>query len=468
MSHMRRTTESFSLAQLPVARETDPMTSPVQRPARTGALASPDSKRGPRKWLGQCLGWVKQTRGVDTPARRVTLAGTAPRTPSRPTVAAPVEPLPESIGQSVLARAQESIALTGELSPELVALLLHRRSPKTESARDLVASPVERAFDSILADEVLQRMPAHLCRPFVALGQQAALTLAQAEPARREKWMRALCAELLLEYPHPWSPKTPIVDILCATSASSEQKYASLDAFWRQPLTDGFQATASMTILRAMYMAAEHLGISAQVLPFVSKASSFYVHHLLTQTGRARAVTSAEPQRQAGAGITEFGAPSPIDASWMPLSIRASHKHKPNLDNSHVRQALQYGNAYGVGISGSTNLFLFAAAHYQQQGVPGLDALALTTSIAAMLCYSGGHSLHECFAAAQQLVRPMDTQLGSLRTYHPGHARQTFVALADPQQQTNLLRRSLKRLTHFLQTAELGDAKQATVDSLHD
>jgi hypothetical protein len=121
----------------------------------------------------------------------------------------------------------------------------------------------------------------------------------------------------------------------------------------------------------------------------------------------------------------------------------------PDLNNSHVREALSYGNPYGVGISGSTNVFLFAADHFNKAGATRIDGLTLTTAMAALLCYDGGHSLHEAYAAAKLYPSADSLQLGRLAAYQPGDARQTFVTLVNGEQ-SGLVARAFERLAHFL------------------
>ncbi len=115
-----------------------------------------------------------------------------------------------------------------------------------------------------------------------------------------------------------------------------------------------------------------------------------------------------------------------------------------------------YGNPYGSGISGSTNIFLFAAAHFNALGATHIDLMAITTALGVDLCFNGGHSFSEVYGAARMFPGASSTSLDALKTYHPGHARSLFIKQVDPQN-TWLATTSFKRLAAFLIDLEIPD-----------
>lgn len=371
---------------------------------------------------------------------------------SRLPAPAALQDLPVS-GPSLLARVTQSAKQCGPgpncFDANIVQELLRRDAPKLESAADLEASPVERALESILADEVIQRMPAHLSQPIQLLGHIAAELIDGTDARRRGAWTQALCQDLKREYPRPWSSKTPIAGLLCATDRPLADKTDALLNYLRQPHASGYDTLVSMTLVRSFYLGAAREGMVERDMPFVSQATNFYVQNMLTLTGRIYTPWGGQQPQHQGVGITGYAAPSPIDATWMQPGTLATHLYTPNMEVPQVLQGLRYGNPYGVGISGSTNLFLFAADFYNRAGIAQIDLPALVTGMATLLCYDGGHSFHEVYAAANMYAKLQKLPTPIVPDYQMGHARSTFIEAADRNGDW-LAQKSFTRLADFL------------------
>lgn len=446
----------------PALRAKDPRPAFAQRgtavdaPVRGGWN---DFLRHTQAMARRCASHLPRPRGpkpAGQPVRRINATPSAPIERAVPVKTfALLPPSGPTVAQQVAFAAARRRAVGGTsrstqaFDADTAKMLFFRNAPKAEAFADLFAAPVERALESILADETIAHMPARLRQPFETLARAAADTFAAQPETRRTAWLTKTIEVLRTEYPRPWSSKTPITGLLCTGTQDDADKQSALQDYLRGELRDGFAAMASMTIVRSMYMATESLGISLSTLPFATRAARFYVNELLSQTGRIPLIPANVPARHQSAGLTLANLPSPIDAGWMQPGIVACHRYRPDEDNPYVTEALAWGNPYGVGISGSTNIFLFAAAELaQRQGVV-VDAVGLTAGMAAMLCYDGGHSLHEAFDAALAFPEGEKLNLGLLSPYHPGYARELFVDLVDPEGRW-LREQSLVRLANFV------------------
>lgn len=249
----------------------------------------------------------------------------------------------------------------------------------------------------------------------------------------------------------PSSVRTPISTLLCAGTEPPAEKADAVSAYLRKPLNSGHEVMAAMAILRAMYQSAYRKGLAGLTVPFISRANNHYVSHMLALTGRIYVSLGSHKPRPQGVGLTAYGAPSPVDASWMQPGTISSHLYRPNSSCSVVARDLAFGNPYGVGITGSANIFLYAADYFNTRGNAHIDLVDMATSMAVMLCYNGGHSFNEVYRAAQINPGAAHGTPATLRSYHPGQARSLFIDQVDPQDRW-LAEDSFGRLAIFLMT----------------
>lgn len=324
--------------------------------------------------------------------------------------------------------------------------LLRRDLPQAAPLDELVEAPLERALESILTDEALEQLPAKLSAPFAALGDALAGTMENLSPERLARVMRGLRGDLRVEYPRAWSERTPDVGALVEGRATDAENLRLVTDVLRAPMSDRHACLAAMSVMRACFLGMKSAGLDSTLAPWLRHADAAYQGYILDHKGNRTAYGPGENPKDAVAGITLYGAPSPLAARALVPGARAVGRHAPNLDNAAVREAVAWANPYASGLSGTTNLFVHAAAHFNQTGAAAIDGAALTTLLSALLCYDGGHSIHEVYAVAAYLRGLAGIDLDAFRGYAPGHARGTFVALASERGVTSLEERSFARL----------------------
>lgn len=216
-------------------------------------------------------------------------------------------------------------------------------------------------------------------------------------------------------------------------------------------MTQGIDGLSAMVLLRSSFIGYKSAGLDTTLAPWLKDADRNYQAHILPRkSGRPHDGLPTRASDQM-AGITNLGQKSPLKTAHLISGVRATYRESINLASKDAQEAIAYGNPVAAGISGTTNMFLHAVSHHN--AVPGaikIDGSALTTLLAALTCYNGGHSMHEVFTVGNQLATLPHVDMTEFTGYAPGHARGMFVELAAKYGATDLADVSFARLEqHF-------------------
>lgn len=151
--------------------------------------------------------------------------------------------------------------------------------------------------------------------------------------------------------------------------------------------------------------------------PWVLEANFNFFLNLEPQAKGLRVVNEGAPLETKGGGITLHYQPSENEEEWMVPSARPTNNRKPDLEKSNLsgdqkkslKTQMEHGIPWASGMSGSTNLCIYAWKHFNSLGPIDLNAAILGTIM--FLVHDGGHSLHETLWALSQITKKLDLNL---------------------------------------------------------
>jgi hypothetical protein len=333
----------------------------------------------------------------------------------------------------------------------LLTALMRRDAPQEGAVQELASAPIERAFESILTDEVFGQMPRRMGDQMGQLGRAMAETLDHLSPERAERVIKHAILDLQKEHPRAWSKKAPLLTYLCQNQSETLQaKKQRLIVGLRRDVADGFDALTVMVLMRSCFLGLKGAGLDLIIAPWLRQADQVYGKSILEYKGKSQANHLGEYPKDAVVGITGLGQNSPVHAEDLTPALRANNRGVPDLNKEEIAAAVMFGNPFVSGPSGTTNMFLHAVSYFNEKGTTNIDGSALTTLLATLLCYDGGHSIHEVFSVAHLLSSLPKSQLSTFLGYTSGHARGLYVDLAEQAGSVNVSGKALKRLyAHF-------------------
>lgn len=325
---------------------------------------------------------------------------------------------------------------------------LLRRDLKQGQVEELADTPIERVFESVLAEELVNHMPKQMLQPMQQLSRWMAREIERLEDPRAERVMKGLLADLRKEHPRPWSAQQPLIGRLCDGTEPWATKRKALTDFLKGDLAQGSDALAAMVLLRSSFLGYKAAGLDTTLAPWLKDADRTYQSQILPKkSGAPHHGASQRPVGDQMAGITNLGQASPVKADHLVPGLRATYRERINLASKDARESIAWGNPVAAGTSGTTNMFLHAVSHHNAlPGAPQVDGAALTTLLAALTCYDGGHSLHEVLSVGHLLSALPHVNMPAFAGYAPGHARGVFVDLATKYGATDLAEVAFTRL----------------------
>src|SRR5262249_23130594 len=114
-----------------------------------------------------------------------------------------------------------------------------------------------------------------------------------------------------------------------------------------------------------------------------------------------------------GGGITKLHQPASFQESWMVASQRSGTTNVLELQSASAvaKLMLEHATPWASGVSGTTNVNLFALKYFQEKGAQ-IDTKHFLLGVAMLLVYDGGHSFQEVLWTANQLDHKMKLGLG--------------------------------------------------------
>ena len=292
-----------------------------------------------------------------------------------------------------------------------------------------------RVFDSALVDDLVKNPP---------LGVQTAMTTSANNFGQYLERIRAaknlnpdrhqgdrFCELFAKKLQHMlkkesrfWLPQAPEL-IAIRDARSPKEVYSALIHYLESPKKTGVECISASYILIRLSIGLSHDIMTAditreekiaqmqQICPWMINCNINY-GKVMQETSRISRTSKnhiEDPYLTAGGGITLPHQPSVIREDWMIPSERAATINRPDLSypSTSLVYALDFGHAWGSGVSGSTNIVLHALHHFQNlpsfyASVDNKDVLLGTMMY---LTYDGGHSLHETLWTANQLDRQL-------------------------------------------------------------
>ena len=219
----------------------------------------------------------------------------------------------------------------------------------------------------------------------------------------RKKISLRIKNHLVISEPRFWFRAIPELNEL-ANSDSDQLK--KLIEYLQKPKRSGHECISIPYLIVKISLILEKFDHAP---PWLEKASSIYDTFLYPLVRHIRIRRSGENMFTRGAGITLHYQPSIADESWMDACERPTTVRKPNLNPIRaadlairsLNTTLVHGIPWASGMSGCTNMSLFAWKHFNE--TTPIDPKAALLGIMMFLVYDGGHSLHEPLWAAHEV-----------------------------------------------------------------
>jgi hypothetical protein len=295
---------------------------------------------------------------------------------------------------------------------ELKDLLLSRKGLQDGDAAKVLEAPVERVFESYIANTFLSNIPKKTSAVLFSLSSTLAERLKKLGADDRMRIYKILKIIIRPETEEFWEGKEPIRDEILAASRLEALDKLIL-SYLTHPYTDKVKTIAGVFLMRELLRASETVKKDTIIAEAVSKASSHYCACIMpTKQIPVVQVKVADVGHQGRelcfAGITTLGQTSAVSESWMKPALKPLHLRQIDPDDPYAKHCLLSGNPVVTGLSGTSNIFLFVAPALLRN----FDASARDHLIAVLTCvltYAGGHSINEVLEVAQ-MVAEIDTK----------------------------------------------------------
>jgi hypothetical protein len=274
-----------------------------------------------------------------------------------------------------------------------------------------------RAFDSAFVTELVHTPPQEVMNAMSSMGQRLADYLEKNVSQKdQESFSKEIKYLLTDKDPRFWFPGVPELENL---------KNPEVDAlkgvieYLKKPKETGLECISIPFLSVKLSLMLREKGLSP---PWLQEANKNY-NLLIPMIDDIRTTRSSPDKlKSSGAGITLRHQPSISNEQWMVPSQRPTTIHKPTLNkiNSKGRSyeglsnALTRGIPFASGISGSTNIGLYAWNHFNKD--TPIDSKAAFLGMMMFLVYDGGHSMHESLWSASQINNKLNLgfDLGSI------------------------------------------------------
>lgn len=264
-----------------------------------------------------------------------------------------------------------------------------------------------RAFDSAFVSELVKAPPEEVCNSMTALSQGLAkylkdevMSLSQ---KKRNTILKKIGRLLQVQDPRFWFPLVPEIKEL---QVDEGRALEGLIRYLEKPKQSGHECISIPYLLVKVSLILRGMRLSP---PWLREADAAYSSTLspmvrLIRTSRK----SSTPMNTPGGGITLHYQPSIVLEEGMEESQRPTTVRKPRYGSKGARdsakealeKSLRHGLPWSSGMSGSTNISLYAMNYFNKNNKANIDPKATLLGIIMFLVYDGGHSIHEPLWAA--------------------------------------------------------------------
>ena len=165
--------------------------------------------------------------------------------------------------------------------------------------------------------------------------------------------------------------------------------------------------------------------------PWMKAADKNYVGNVSLAASRAKK-KAVEPHLTEGGGITKLSQPVAFQEEGMAPSQRPATVNIIDFDHLDpvAKMALDHGTVWASGVSGTTNVDLFAVKHFKDMGID-IDTKSFLLGVLTLMTYDGGHSIHEALWTANQIDQKLKLGLGLSNNTNPDQFIADFEKLKD-------------------------------------
>lgn len=272
-----------------------------------------------------------------------------------------------------------------------------------------------RVFDSAFAQELVNNPPPEVSKAMTQISFAFAdylegLNLSGSNKKAIEK---DLINMLTKEDPRFWFPATPELEQL----PYEKDVLGALIQYLRTEKKTGHECISVPYVVSKMnFFILRKNWVYPLSLFFTADLN--YWFSLQPYVKNVRVDRQGPPLKTEGGGITLHYQPSVAKEKGMVPSQRPSNVRKPNLDwtqlsvkeKKALQKHLEHGLPWGSGISGTTNICMYAM-NYLNKTHP-IDMKPAVLGLLMFLVYDGGHSIHEMLWALGQIDKKLDLNLG--------------------------------------------------------
>lgn len=269
-----------------------------------------------------------------------------------------------------------------------------------------------RAFDSAFVAELVNTPPPEVVKAMTEMSLAFANYLEELslKGSRKKTISKEIKNVLIKEDPRFWFPAIAELNHL----PKEKDFLQSLIHYLQSEKKTGYEC------ISVPYLISKISPILRQNLiypPWSRQGDINYVKELQPHTKKVRITRKGDPLMTEGGGITLHFQPSIAKKEGLVLSQRPSTVRKPDLDWNNLskkekislKKQLEYGIPWASGMSGTTNICMYAWNYFSKKRHIDLEPAIL--GFIMFLVYDGGHSIHEPIWALTQINKKLKLKL---------------------------------------------------------
>lgn len=271
-----------------------------------------------------------------------------------------------------------------------------------------------RVFDSAFVTTLVKNPPKEVQNAMTSMANGLAEYLDTLNLSSNDSQkISAEIKDLLVRSDHRfWFPATPELESISRTD--DEDVVKGLIDYLLKEKKSGYECISVPYLIVKLGNILKDNRIFA---PWVIESTFNFFFNLEPQAKGLRIVNEGAPLKTKDAGITLHYQPSENEEEWMVPSARPTINRKPDLEKSNLssdqkkslKTQMEHGIPWASGMSGSTNICMYARDYFNSLAPIDLNATILGTIM--FLVHDGGHSLHEPLWALSQITKKLDLNL---------------------------------------------------------
>ncbi|GGZ01798.1 hypothetical protein ACFFTM_08685 [Pseudoduganella plicata] len=339
--------------------------------------------------------------------------------------------------------------LAGQLSDDIPA-----PSQLRDHATQLHDNVYGRALESVMINELVHNTPDSVKDSMEALSGHLDHALSRLAPGDQQRTAVAV-QDMMRHERRGWQANAPELEAFFQAPPGHELR--ALKNLLRAPKETGFDCIAVPYLTVKMSLC---MGDGA---PWMRRANVNYRDVVGPASARETEMQPNPNRATAKAGITSHHQPDTVRTHPAEAAMHPGDRNRPKLHDTspELRSALQHGEPFVSGVSGSTNIVMHAVGHMLAKG-GDIDAKDALLGTMMFLTHDGGHSMHEAMWVGNQLDGKLGLGMGMpggdpakyvsdydsfIESFGPENGRDTLRAAADKAWQVTL--NQFGRTSHF-------------------